>query len=199
MMPFRILLLLLVLIGCQAESPQAPAPVPTPPGAEPSDEPTPSDQPEPSAAPVLALDAEGFRFIDASSGSARPLPFGTEGAQALAAVTGLRGAPKERGTNAECGAGPLDYASWADGLTVQASEGRFVGWSVSDSAGAYTTMAGIGVGSTRAELDEAYDAQVSETTLGTEFDAGELFGLLSGTGPEAKVTFMWGGTSCNFR
>ena len=58
---------------------------------------------------------------------------------------------------------------------------------------------GVGPGSSRADLEAAYAADISETTLGTEFAAGELFGLLDGKELAAKITYMWGGLSCNFR
>lgn len=182
--PAAALLFALVLAGCRTEP----------------DRPEQTETPAADAGPVLVLDPEGFRFVDPETGSARPLAFGTEARQAVAAVARVRGEPDERGTNADCA---LDFASWGDGLTVYASDGAFAGWAAgnpgSAAAGAYTTMAGVGVGSTRVELDAAYDALVAETTLGTEFEAGGLFGLLSGTGPEAVITVLRAGTSCTFR
>ncbi len=170
------------LIGCQAE----------PESTEPP--------PAPDAVPALALDAEGLRVVDPSTGSAQPLPFETAWEQAVTTVTRLRGEPGERGALEECGAGPLEYVSWGDGLTMYVSLDRFAGWRVAaDTAGAYTTMAGVGIGSTRAELEEVYDISVEETTLGTEFAAGDLFGFLSGAGPDATVTELWAGVSCYFR
>src|SRR3546814_16332062 len=61
------------------------------------------------------------------------------------------------------------------------------------------TMAGITRGSTRSDLESAYAAEVGETTLGTEFTAGGLSGLLDGTGPTAYITTLWAGTTCAFR
>jgi hypothetical protein len=153
----------------------------------------------------LALSGEGLDFIS-ERGSARHLVFGTPADAAIDAVTRTHGgiAP-QRGRNEECGAGPLDMATWPDGLTVVAQHGRFVGWSVSrGAAGAAgrdgpATMAGIGLGSTRRELESAYAADIHKTTLGQEFAAGNLFGLLDGSGPSARITALWGGTSCNFR
>jgi hypothetical protein len=45
----------------------------------------------------------------------------------------------------------------------------------------------------------AYAADIRATSLGQEFAAGDLFGVLDGTGPSARVTALWAGTSCNFR
>jgi hypothetical protein len=40
---------------------------------------------------------------------------------------------------------------------------------------------------------------VQSTSLGTEFTAGEMSGLLTGDTPEAKITGLWAGTNCAFR
>ncbi|HET6567500.1 MAG TPA: hypothetical protein VFG50_06010, partial [Rhodothermales bacterium] len=117
-------------------------------------------------------------------------------------LAALLGAPSDRGRNAECGAGPLAYARWGDGLMVSFSDGAFAGWMVDGrEAGAehYTTMAGIGISSTRAEIDQVYVIDVEQTSLGTEFGAGDLYGLLSGPAPGDTVTNLWAGTTCIFR
>ena len=148
--------------------------------------------------PALAVEAEGLRLFDKQSGSARAIPFGTPRDDVLKMLA-FHGKPKT-GTNGECGAGPLDFANWSDGLGLFFQDGKFVGWNLNASGNiAITTASGIGIGSSRADLDSAYVAQITETTLGTEFAAGELFGLLDGKGRSAKITNMWGGVSCNFR
>lgn len=61
-------------------------------------------------------------------------------------------------------------------------------------------MTGLGVGASRESLENGGLAvDVSESTLGTEFAAGGLYGLLSGDGPDATVTHLWAGTACSFR
>ncbi|TZF90783.1 hypothetical protein FW784_04035 [Lysobacter lacus] len=95
-------------------------------------------------------------------------------------------------------------AMWPSGLTVVMQNDRFVGWSASaprdgTRKSALATMAGVGVGSTRHELESAYTAKTQATTLGQEFAAGGLFGVLDGKAPTAHITAMWAGTSCNFR
>ena len=120
-------------------------------------------------------------------------------------LTRVQGTAPERGQNDECGAGPLEFAHWKDGLSVNMQEGNFVGWWVDqgeppgDAAARLTTIGGIGIGATRAELEAVHAVEVTETTLGTEFSAGELFGLLDSAKPEARITAIWAGTSCVFR
>jgi len=151
---------------------------------------------------VLALDSEGLRVVNASTGATRSLAFGMKEAEVVSILTNLRGKPRSRGENKECGVGPLRFASWADGLTLQFDKGRFAGWNVDgrrSGANKLTTIAGIGTGSTRTQLNKAYTVKVSQTTLGTEFSAGKLGGLLSGTKPTDRVTSLWSGTTCFFR
>lgn len=165
--------------------------------------------------PVVSLDGEGLRLIDPDSGATRPLSFGVPLDQLKLVTEKLKG-PAETGRAEECGAGPLAYLRWNDGLTLYALDGLFAGWALdetvvsptrSDAAKAkgdktalkLTTISGVGIGSTRAELLSAYDAKIEQTTLGTEFNAAGLSGILDGTGAKATVTNMWSGVNCVFR
>lgn len=158
-------------------------------------------EPIPSA-PALTLDPEGLRVVEPSTGSAQVLAFGMDEDEVIAAVTSLRGNPAHGGVNRECGDGPLDFASWPDGLSIYASEGRFSGWGVNGRASGadqHTTTSGIGVGSTRAELEEAYEIRTGESSLGTEFAAGGIHGVLDGAGSDSEITSLWSGSVCIFR
>lgn len=151
----------------------------------------------------LALSGDGLALVTAA-GATHPLRFDLPAAQAIDAVTRVLGVAPELGRNEECGAGPLDMASWPNGLTLVLQDGRFVGWSASPQAAdargePLATMAGVGPGRTRRELESAYAARIEETTLGTEFEAGGLSGVLDGRAPDARIDAMWAGTSCVFR
>lgn len=146
-----------------------------------------------AATPKIAVDGAGLRLVDPATGSTRPLAFGTPQADILAALA-FRGQPGT-GTNAECGS--TTYANWPDGLNIVFDDGSFAGWSLDGRAdGALTTMSGVGPGATRAALDDGYNAEVRRTTLGLEFTAGTLAGLLDGPGKAAKITNMWAGLTC---
>lgn len=151
-----------------------------------------------ATAPRLALDPDGLRWFLQPSGSSRPLPFGTAQAEVLASLEKERG-PASRGTNTDCGMGPVLVAGWPDGLSLLFQDGRFVGWGLDNrSNGGVSTADGIGIGSSRAELDDAIGPplQVRISTLGTEFSAGGYQGLLESGRPDARITDMWAGVSC---
>lgn len=172
--------------------------------------PEPADAPAPSAAPAAPahpgqalLEADGFTPANpGGGGTGRKLSFGEGEAEVIAFLARLRGgqAPT-RSSNAECGAGPLTFADWGDGFQLAFADGRFAGWLANDSAPAgFSTTSGVHVGSTLAQARAGLPGlTVEQTTLGTEFAAGPIFGFLSGAGDQARVTGLWAGVSCFFR
>jgi hypothetical protein len=189
--------LMLGLAACGQPSPDTPA-APAEPTA-----PAPPSGPAPVATgqASVALDAGGLLIVMKDTGSTRMIDFGLPKDRTVAIVTNVAGAPTPESTNSECGAGPVQFIAYPDGLTLLFQEDRFVGWSLDkDAAGKQSTMSGIGVGSTRSDLAAAYSGvQVSETSLGQEFTAGGLYGVLDGPDWAAKIEVMWAGTSCVFR
>ncbi|MBD2424883.1 hypothetical protein [Phormidium sp. FACHB-1136] len=165
----------------------------------------PSSTPPPDASTstdtALALTGEGLFLVEPDSGSTTLLPFGMEMETVQAAVIRHLGRPLEISTNAECPGDPFVSALWAEGLVLNADGEEFVGWSVRPEVGSdqFTTLAGIGVGSSREDLEAAYTVTVVESTIGTEFTAGQLAGLLSDPTPAAEITDFWAGTVCIFR
>jgi hypothetical protein len=127
--------------------------------------------------------------------------FGMPRAEIVAAVAAIRGPATAEDSNAECGAGAMDFTHFGP-LTLNFQQGRWVGWDLS-AAGAppIRTEFGIGIGTPRAELAESEqdELRVEESTLGTEFSLGDLNGLLSGSRSNATVTHLWAGTDCAFR
>ncbi|MBX3480686.1 MAG: hypothetical protein KF842_09805 [Caulobacter sp.] len=196
-----VLALAMLAVACgeppaAPKTPQPPA-APAAPQAPETPAAMPAEPPKPEG-PLLALDGEGIRLVR-PNGSTALLPFGRPTAEAVAALSTALGAPVDRGTNAECGAGPTEIVRWGGGFSAMFLEGKFNGWSADRRKG-LTTMNGIGVGSTRAELFASYgDASVEDSTLGTEFSAGGLGGLLSGTGATARIETLWAGDICAFR
>lgn len=155
-----------------------------------------------AVAPVLALDQEGLRLVG-DNGATRLLAFDRPTAETVQVLTGVIGEPKSRSTNSECGAGPIDFVQWNNGLSALFQGDRFVGWSLDGRAAGgvnLTTIDGIGIGSTAKALKAALPStRVEETTLGREFTAGSFSGILSGPGDDATVQTLWAGVSCVFR
>ena len=150
----------------------------------------------PPAEPRLNVDGEGLRWFFQPSGNARAVPFGLAQGEVLASVEAARG-PAIEGTNQDCGAGPVQYARWPDGLSLTFQKGRFVGWSLDSRANSsIATSAGIAPGATRGDLDSAYKITVDQTSLGTEFSTGDMYGVLEGRGTKAMITDMWAGVNC---
>lgn len=156
----------------------------------------PAETPAPAQA-GLAIEGEGLRIFDAS-GAARAIPFGTPQATALAAVAAsVGGAAPEVTTNEECGAGPIQFAQFPGGIQMLFQGGTFQGWFLREPG--LTTVNGIGVGSTRAALNEAFTVEmVPDSTLGFEFVAGELGGFLTADGEAGTVESLYAGLSCFF-
>ncbi|OWP64096.1 hypothetical protein CDA63_05030 [Hymenobacter amundsenii] len=211
-------LLISLLAGCQPGSDAAQSSPIT--ATAPSAMPGPAQPTQSAASPdtvsaspqLLALTSNALQLVSQPTGSTREIPFGMPQRELMAIIGKvLQAEPKSVGINTECGAGPLKMASWSNGLTLvfqqnkarAAREWQFVGWYAGAASGAtpkVATMAGVGIGSTRAELEGAYVIKVFESTLGQEFSTTSgLYGLLDGPGKEAVITSLWSGTSCNFR
>ncbi|KQY84942.1 hypothetical protein [Brevundimonas sp. Root1423] len=188
--------LALILAAC---SPEAPPPADAPAAAAPA-----PGAPAPAGISTALLEADGVTLANPAGGADRKLTFGeaqTE-ADAVAFVAGLNGGqPLRRGSNEECGAGPLTFAYLGDWFELAFSDGQLAGWTASEGAPrGFATASGVHVGSTLAELRAAHpDVTVTTDTLGPEFAAGEIFGFLSGTTDAATVTSMWAGVNCVFR
>jgi hypothetical protein len=189
----------LLLSACGAGYEEVPAEVIQAPAAAVDEFAAGPDVPSAAADPPLAMEENGIVIADPGGGPARSLAFGMAEDEVLAAVA-FRG-EAERGTSPECGPGPLQYASWPDGVGLFFMDGEFGGWWLDGRDGsAVTTRAGIGPGSTRDALQAAYDVEIGESTLGMEFfTTGGISGLLDGEGADARVTHMWAGLNCVFR
>jgi hypothetical protein len=150
----------------------------------------------PAAKLAIVAESGGLQLGD---GEGRELRFGTSQEETLDRLAPLGRPPVE--TNAECGAGPMQIGRWPNGLTLLFQEGRFVGWMVQgDAANGIRSRRGIGTGATRGQLAAGYPGvTIDESTLGTEFDADGIGGLLDGDAEDARVTSLWAGTTCHFR
>lgn len=144
---------------------------------------------------TLALDGEGLRVFNNASGSSSLIAFDLSEAEAMQRMEKvLGGSPAEQGENIDCGA---TLATWSNGLTTWFSRGRFVGWSAGDMADGVSSAGGLRVGATRQELENgASTVDISDSSLGTEFQSAGIAGLLDSANADAKVTDLWAGATC---
>ena len=130
--------------------------------------------------------------------------FGSPAPAAVDAVAAVLGGPDEEGDQPECPAGPATFARFADperGLLLTMQDDALVGWSVAQRS-TLTTADGVGIGSTRADVEAAYGPVevVPDSTLGVEiFVDGGISALLDADAPDGAVTALWAGTNCIFR
>jgi hypothetical protein len=110
------------------------------------------------------------------------------------ALASVLGEPTESGENAECGAGPVEFATYPGGLTVHYQSGSFVGWNLSEAADNIVVDADVSIGT---PLDNADDApgfgMIEGSTLGDEFMVGNKLG---GFLEEGAVSMLYAGTQC---
>lgn len=184
---------LTVLAACdRTQTPPVAAESATPAAAPAEAAPTPAQ-----SAGGLAIEGEGLRLFDAT-GAARAIPFGTPQATAIAAVAAsVGGAAPQVTTNEECGAGPIQFAGFSNGLQLLFQNETFQGWFI-DEAG-LTTADGMGVGSTRASVEGSRTIEmVADTTLDGEFSSGDIGGFLTAETPPT-VSALYAGLTCFFR
>lgn len=193
--PALALILGLALAACEPAAPADPA-VPA--------------EPAPPAAPAAEapltealLEGDGLTPAQPGGGTALKLAFGQPMDEVIAAMAARRGgAAPTMSHNAECGAGPLDFASWGDGVQLVFQDGRFAGWWLDEAAPTgFSTLSGLHIGSTLRELRAAHpDADIGEATIGPEFTAGgDIHGTLTGTNDAAEINNLYAGVSCIFR
>lgn len=158
-----------------------------------------------AATTAISLDGEGLRFVDKTSGKTSLLAFGSPRAEAEAALARVAGAADDRSTNEECGAGPMDFTRY-DAMTLNFQGGNFAGWFLGNEPGAdqYSTMSGIGIGTTRAKAAESVGiVDVDDSTLGEEFTIGggeqAIGGMFAAPGASAKIDALFAGANCFFR
>lgn len=140
----------------------------------------------------LAAGAEAFYFAAGKS-------------EVEAALARALGEASGNSTNAECGAGPVEFTDYPGGLAVHFQQGRLVGWNWralqdgdAPAKGTIKLADGpVGVGTARSEAAQTSGfALIPGSTLGEEFSLGtSIGGFIEGE----RVTMLYAGTQCFFR
>lgn len=122
-----------------------------------------------------------------------------------AAMARVLGAATGRSSNAECGAGTIDFTDFPGGLALHFQQGRLVGWNwrspqEGDAATSGTIRLAdgpVGVGSSRPEVEQTPGfGRIAASTLGEEFSLGPSIG---GFIENDAVSMLYAGTQCFFR
>ena len=150
---------------------------------------------------MVALADGGLQTVDVQTGSTLDLLFEVDRDIAVSTVSTALGEPTETVDTSECPAGPLQITSWSNGFSLNTLDETFVGWSVRPNADSenLTTIAGVGIGTSLKNLQDAYDVEIFESSLGTEFNVGQMSGILSSDQPDGEITNLWAGLNCIFR
>src|SRR3546814_14370956 len=101
---------------------------------------------------------------------------------------------------------PYTTLSRANAITLNFQDGKFVGWFLGNANGTsrYSTISGIGVGTTRAKAKQSVSiVDVEDSTLGEEFSIGTgdsaIGGMFAAPGDTAKIDALFAGANCFFR
>lgn len=155
----------------------------------------PADSPA-AAVPVMVLAPDGLAI--AGGVVSQRLAFGEPQARVLAEAGAVLGAPRNGGMQEECPAGPLYQTTFAT-LQLVFQDSAFVGWAAQIPS-PLRTAEGIGPGSTLTQIRAAYPAAtVDQTSLGTEFAAGDLYGVFADSTADARLQHLFAGINCIFR
>ncbi|WP_331126485.1 hypothetical protein [Longimicrobium sp.] len=190
----------LLLAACGSEEPSADAARGAAPDSAPvaaAAAPATVDTAQPAGAnPKIVLAPDGLQV----TGGAAPglIAFGGPQARVLAEAGAVLGAPRNGGMQEECPAGPL-YQTTFGAVQLVFQDSAFVGWATQPDS-PLRTAEGIGPGSTLSQVRAAYPAAtVDQTSLGTEFAAGDLYGVFSDSTTSSELEIMFAGINCIFR
>ncbi len=150
--------------------------------------PSAGDQVTPSATGISLLAYDGSAGID--------LPFGAPFHQVMYTLYTAIPAQPEIWLQSECPLGPVITAEVGNDLSLVFQDDRLIGWSFLPGT-ELTTPEGLALGLARGALETMPGVAFFDSTLGVEFEAGGVFGLLSEDGQ--SVGYLWGGGVCIFR
>lgn len=150
----------------------------------------------PGPGDIVTPHATGLHLNSADGTSRDGLPFGTPFHTTMHTLVAIFGHEVAVGFPQECGEGPLVSAAFQGQIGLMFQEDRLAGWILIDDD-ALSTATGLHVGSPRSALVAEGPISYFDSGIGTEFGAGDLFGLMSEAGD--AVQGIWSGATCIFR
>jgi hypothetical protein len=146
----------------------------------------------------LHLAEGGFTWGSPGLHHANTIEFGQAQADVTRALSDILGPPSRTGRNAECPTGAVDVATFGT-LDVHFQDGKFVGWVLDGQMNpVLETYHGLKIGQARGEISagDGEETSFEQSSLGSEFSAGGVGGMLDGSGPNAKVSTLFSGVTC---
>ncbi len=158
---------------------------------------------QPAVEGGLGVGPDGLQLIDGAR--ITQLPFGTSRDEVFTILEEVLGvSPTVTPSSPECGNQADEQLLWPGQLSVDIRDDQMISWQL-DQGSPLTTVSGVGLGSTRAEVESSIVIMVDESSLGTEFategtgEGGGMGGLLTGPEDTGTVTELWAGEICVFR
>ncbi|WP_341862270.1 hypothetical protein [Gymnodinialimonas sp. 57CJ19] len=150
----------------------------------------------PGPGDVVTPHATGL-FLNSADGTPREgMPFGSSFHATMHTLVPIYGHDVSVGFPQECGEGPMVSVSIPGQINLMFQDDRLTGWMLIDDS-TLRTATGLGVGSPQEALSAEGPVSFFETGIGTEFGAGDLFGLMAEDG--RTVAGIWSGATCIFR
>jgi hypothetical protein len=143
--------------------------------------------------------------VDGIAAGSEAFYFAAGRSEVEAALARTLGAAMNSGTNAECGAGPVDFTDFPGGLAVHFQQGRLIGWNwrlpqdgdVRPQGTVRLSGGDVQLGSARSvAAATAGFARIDASTLGEEFSLGPSIG---GFIENDAVSMLYAGTQCFMR
>ena len=147
---------------------------------------------------LFVLSGEG---IEITGPLGATLAYGSSREAVEAEAARVIGVAQDRAENDECGAGPMQFTSYAGGLTLNFQDGKLVGWYLDGDADIATDK-GIAIGDPVSSFTQAHSAEAfDDSTLGEEyFSESDGIGAFAGEGDNsAAISSLFAGTNCFFR
>ncbi|MEO0689566.1 MAG: aspartate-semialdehyde dehydrogenase [Pseudomonadota bacterium] len=158
--------------------------------------PAPGQEPLRASAPQVAEDEVVLRAQGLVAGL-EAFYFAAGRSEVEAALKPILGEPAKRRDIEECGAGPMSFSEYANGLVVNFQRGNLVGWTQSPNESAARVMGDVQIGTAQDEVADVDGfAAIEGSTLGDEFAIGNAVG---GFFEDDKVAMLYAGTQCFMR
>lgn len=151
---------------------------------------------EAAAAAEIDLQSVTLRGDGLTSG-ANSFFFAAGETEVNAALSASLGDASDSGEMAECGAGPMTFANYPGGLTVNFQEGSLVGWVLDGGSDSISVSGDAEIGTPRAQIEALPRfSAIEDSTLGEEF---VISGQVAGFMEEDAVSMLYSGVQCFFR